>query len=163
MRIVLQDQLLQPQERPLVRDLLSDLYARLPSVLRCQLGTTWALTGVDDQSQDERLLKDSVCQDLLLDRHFHLDSSGMWFSPHEGGVDKADFHQRSRDLLQANGYCVVSELYLISDRVAMKPKSGTHPIALLTPADNAPNSEEATRTSRILGKSSRLILWEYPL
>ncbi len=110
-RIVLQDQLLQPQKRPFVRDLLSDLYARLPSVLRCQFGTTWALTGVDDQSQDERLLEDSVCQDLLLDRHFDLDSSGVWLSPDEGSVDKADFHQRSRDLLQADGYSVVSELY----------------------------------------------------
>lgn len=82
-RIVLQDQLLQPQERPFMRDLLSDLHTRLPRVLRCEPRTSWALTCVDDERKDESLLQDGVGQNFFLDGDFDLDSAGMRFGPDE--------------------------------------------------------------------------------
>ena len=90
-RIVLQDQLLKPQECPLVRDFLPDLHTRLPRVLCRQLGTCRALTSVYDQCQDEGLLQHGIGEHLLLNRHIELDSSRMRFSPDEGGVDESDF------------------------------------------------------------------------
>lgn len=54
--IVLQNQLLQPQERPLVRNLLPDLDTSFPCVLGGQLGTCGTLTSVDDEGEDEGLL-----------------------------------------------------------------------------------------------------------
>ena len=91
MSIVLQDQLLQPQECPLVRDLLPDLHTRFPCVLRGQSSTCGTLSGVHDEREDESLLKNRVGQYLLLDGDFDLDSSGVRFSPDERGVDQADF------------------------------------------------------------------------
>lgn len=54
--IMLQDQLLQPQECPLMRDLLSDLHTSLPCVLCCQSSTCGTLPGVDNERKDESLL-----------------------------------------------------------------------------------------------------------
>lgn len=58
---------------------------------------------MNDQGEFEDLLQNRVGQNFLLDSHFELDSSGMRFGPDEGSVDQADFHQRSSDLLQADG------------------------------------------------------------
>jgi hypothetical protein len=54
--IMLQDQLLQPQERPLVRNLLPNLNTGLPSVLRCQFRTCRTLSSVYNKREDECLL-----------------------------------------------------------------------------------------------------------
>jgi hypothetical protein len=54
--IVLQDQLLQPQECPLVRNLLPDLHTSLPCVLCCQLRTCRTLSSVNNKGEDECLL-----------------------------------------------------------------------------------------------------------
>jgi hypothetical protein len=95
-----QDQLLQPQEGPLVRDLLPDLHRRLPRVLRRELGARRALACVHDKDEHESLLEDRIRQDLLLDRNFDLDSAGVGFCPDEGGVDKADLLEGTGDFLQ---------------------------------------------------------------
>lgn len=79
--IMLQDQLLQPQERPLVRDLLPNLHTSLPCVLRRQSRTCWTLTGVDNERKDECLLQDGIGQNFLLDSDLDLDSSRMGFCP----------------------------------------------------------------------------------
>lgn len=89
--IVLQDQLLQPQERPLVRNLLPDLHTRFPSVLCRQSRTRRALAGVDNESEDKSLLQDGIGQDFFLDRDLDLDSSRMGFCPDVRCVDKSDF------------------------------------------------------------------------
>lgn len=70
--VVLQDQLFEEQERPLVVDLLSHLHTGLPCILRSQPGTIGTLSTVNDQEQDKRLLQDGVGQDFLLDRYFDL-------------------------------------------------------------------------------------------
>jgi len=54
--IMLQDQLLQPQERPLVRNLLPDLNTGLPGVLRCQFRTCRTLSSMNNEREDECLL-----------------------------------------------------------------------------------------------------------
>jgi hypothetical protein len=54
--IMLQDQLLQPQERPLVRNLLPDLHTSFPGVLRCQFRTCRTLSSVNNKGEDECLL-----------------------------------------------------------------------------------------------------------
>jgi len=79
--IMLQDQLLQPQERPLMRHLLPDLHTSLPSVLSCQFRTCRTLSSVDNKRENECLLKDGVGQNLFLDSDLDLDSSRMGFSP----------------------------------------------------------------------------------
>lgn len=107
-RIMLEDQLFQPQERPLVRHLLPNLHARLPCILRRQSCTARALSCVHHQCQFECLLKDGICQNFFLDSDFQLDSTGMGFRPDECGVDEADFHKGARYLLQTNCFLVSS-------------------------------------------------------
>jgi hypothetical protein len=89
--IVLQDQLLQPQECPFVRDLLPDLHTRFPSVLCRQSRTRRALASVDDEGEDECLLQNGIGQDFFLNRDLDLDSSRMGFCPDVRCVDKSDF------------------------------------------------------------------------
>ena len=103
-RVVLQDQLLQPQERPLVRDLLPNLHTCLPGVLRRQSGTSRTLSSVHDERKLKRLLQDRVRQDLLLDRDLELDTPRVRLSPDEGSVNQADLHQWSSNLLQADSW-----------------------------------------------------------
>ena len=91
MSIVFQDELFQPQESPLVRDLLSDLHRRLPCVLRCETCTRWTLTGVDDEHELESLLQDGIGKNLLLDGDFDLDSSRMRFGPNKRCVYQSNF------------------------------------------------------------------------
>jgi hypothetical protein len=78
---MLQDQLLQPQESPLVRDLLPNLHTSLPSVLCRQSCTRGTLSSVNNECQDESLLQYRVGQNFLLNGDLDLDSSGMGFGP----------------------------------------------------------------------------------
>ena len=59
--IVLQDELLEVQESPLVRHLLPDLYLRFPGILGCQSRTVWTLTILDDVLDLKHLLQDRRC------------------------------------------------------------------------------------------------------
>lgn len=61
---VLQDELLQIQERPLVRHFLTDLNDRLPSILGCELGAVRALAVQNDILNLEDLLQDRGSEDL---------------------------------------------------------------------------------------------------
>jgi hypothetical protein len=78
---MLQDQLLQPQERPLVRNLLPNLHTRFPCVLRCQFRTCGTLSSVNNKCKDECLLQDGVGQNFLLNSDLDLDSPRMRFGP----------------------------------------------------------------------------------
>lgn len=91
MGVMLQNQLLQPQESPLVSDLLSDLHTRFPCILGCQFCTCGTLTSVDHEGEDECLLENRVGENFLLDSDFDLDSSGVRFCPDERGVNESDF------------------------------------------------------------------------
>ena len=58
LRAVLEDELLEEEERTLVRDLLPDLHERLPGVLRRELRTVRALAILHEVLDLEHLLKD---------------------------------------------------------------------------------------------------------
>lgn len=61
---VLEDKLLEVQERPLVVHFLSNLNHRFPCVLRREAGTVRTLTVHDDVFDLEYLLEDSRCEYL---------------------------------------------------------------------------------------------------
>lgn len=63
---VLQDELFKVQERPFVRDFLSDLNECLPGVLRCELRAVGTLAVLDEVLDFEDLFEDRVGQDLFL-------------------------------------------------------------------------------------------------
>ena len=67
--LMTQDELLHPQERPLVRHFLPHLHERVPCVLRFAALTMRALLVADHILDDERLLQQSPCNHLLLDCH----------------------------------------------------------------------------------------------
>lgn len=71
-RVVLQDQLLEVEERPLVVDSLADLHLRLPEVRRVHALTVLALQVLNDELDDERLLHLGAIQHLLLDGQLDL-------------------------------------------------------------------------------------------
>ena len=66
LRSVLEDELLEEEERPLVRNLLPDLHESLPSVLRGQLRAVGALAVLNEELDLKDLLQDRRGQDLLL-------------------------------------------------------------------------------------------------
>ena len=66
LRAVLEDELLEEQERPLVRNLLPDLHESLPGVLRGQLRAVGALAVLNKELDLKDLLQDRRGQDLLL-------------------------------------------------------------------------------------------------
>jgi len=96
--IVLQNQLLEEQESPLVVYLLPDLHTGLPGVLRGQSGTLRTLGTLYDKSQDESLLQHRSRQDFLLNDNLQLESTRMGFGPEERGVDQPDSRERFGDL-----------------------------------------------------------------
>lgn len=98
---MLQDQLFQPQEGPLMRHLLPDLHRRLPRILRRELGARRTLASVHDKDEHERLLEDRIRQDLLLNGDLDFNPAGMGFCPDEGGVDKSDLLEGTGDLFEA--------------------------------------------------------------
>jgi hypothetical protein len=100
--VVLQDQLLEEQEGSLVIDLLPDLHAGLPGILRGQPGTLRTLGTLYDKSKDESLLQDRSRQDFLLDDNLQLKSTRMRFGPEERGVDQPDSRERFGDLFETD-------------------------------------------------------------
>ncbi len=68
LRAVLEDELLEEKERPLMGDLLPDLYQRFPCILGGELRAIWALAVLDEVLDLENLLEDGRSKDLLLDR-----------------------------------------------------------------------------------------------
>jgi hypothetical protein len=147
MGIMFQDQLLQQQECPLMRNLLSNLHHRLPSVLRRQLGTRRTLTCMHYEGEDESLLEDGMGEDFFLDGDFQFYTSGMGFGPDEGGVDQADFHEWSRDLLQAYRWGMLAEVFLGKEGWTDREARGIR-------VGHVAMSGEGRGTARILDKTS---------
>ena len=87
---VLENELLQPEERALMVDSLADLGGHSP----CQLGLCALAIGAEEVLNDvldhEGLLEDGRVEHLLLNGQFCLQPLGMRFGPDEGGVDQLD-------------------------------------------------------------------------
>ena len=84
---MLQNQLFQVQERPLMRHLLSDLYRRSPCVVGVALGAVWTLVVVLCELDLEALLHDGAFVDLRLHRDLDLYPPAVRLGPDEAGVD----------------------------------------------------------------------------
>ena len=82
-RVVLEDQLFQEQERPLVVDLLPDLHACLPRVFGGEPCTLRTLSTLHDQREDKGLLEDRTGEDLFLNDDLEFESTGVGFGPKE--------------------------------------------------------------------------------
>jgi hypothetical protein len=88
MRIMLQDQLLEPEKGSLVRDLLSHLHTRLPRQLSCDSRALVALLSGYNILYNENLLENGRCIDFLLDSELDFYSSRMRFGPDKSGINK---------------------------------------------------------------------------
>ena len=88
---MLEDKLLEKEERPFVGDLLSDLNDGLPGIFGSELCTIWTLTMLDKVLDLEYLLEDRRGEDLLLDSERYTEAFGMGFCPDEVCFCKADF------------------------------------------------------------------------
>lgn len=89
--IVLEDELLQEEERALVKDLLADLDTSLPVRRGERLLTLPALLGVDDEDDLETLLEEHAVLDRVLDGELDLYPPRVGFRPDETGVDDSHF------------------------------------------------------------------------
>lgn len=101
LRAVLQDELFQEQESPLMRDLLANLDERLPGVLRCELRTVRALTILDQILNLKHLLEYCGGEDLLLDGEGYAETFGVRLCPDEVRLGEADLVE-ALQLLQAD-------------------------------------------------------------
>jgi len=97
---VLEDELLEEEERALVRDLLANLDHSAPRVLGlCSVARLADLAG-DDELDDEGLLQDRRRKHLLLDRQLDLDTLRVGLGPDKAGVDQPHL-VKATHLLQA--------------------------------------------------------------
>jgi len=88
-RAVLEDELLEVQERALVRDFLPDLHAGAPGVVGVGLCAVGALVVVLRVLDFERLLHYRALVELRLHRDLDFYASAMRLRPDEGRVDDA--------------------------------------------------------------------------
>lgn len=86
----LQNQLLQVQERPLVRDLLPNLDRGSPGVVCITLLAVIALLGRNHVFHLECLLNDGALEGLLLNGDLHFNTTRVGFCPDEAGIDNSD-------------------------------------------------------------------------
>lgn len=102
-RTVLEDELLQVKESPLVIHPLPDLHDRCPCVVCECRGAVIALLVPDDEGNDHCLLQDSPVPNLFLDGELKLQTPTMGFCP-----DPRSIHQlhllKAVDLLACGGY-----------------------------------------------------------
>ena len=96
--VVLQDQLLQEEERAPVVYLLAQLHDGLPRVFRRYTVAILACEVLDDVLHHEGLLQDGAREDLLLHGQLGLDPLGVRLRPHERGVDQLDLAQPAQPL-----------------------------------------------------------------
>ena len=91
---VLQDELLEEEERALVLHLLSHLHARGPLIGVCGCpGARVAHAPLHHVLHHECLLQDGAVQYLLLDRELDLQSLAVGLRPYEPGVHELDLTQ----------------------------------------------------------------------
>ena len=95
-RLVTQDELLHPKERPFVRNLLPQLHQGIPRVLGLATLAVGALLVADDVLNNERLLQHRSSDHLLLDGHTQLDALRVGLRPDEVGVGEADSSETAR-------------------------------------------------------------------
>ena len=87
---MLEDQLFQKQECPLVVDSLAHLHLGDPQMGRVRFLAVVALQILHRKLHNETLLKESVVQDFLLHCHFNLNSPRMRLCPDKSSINK--FH-----------------------------------------------------------------------
>lgn len=92
-RAILQHQLLQVEERPLVRHLLSNLNCSSERMVGKALHAVRTLLCRNHVLHLEGLLDNRALESLLLDRDLDLDTPRVGFSPDETGIDDSDFGQ----------------------------------------------------------------------
>ncbi|TYZ67814.1 hypothetical protein PybrP1_005624 [[Pythium] brassicae (nom. inval.)] len=85
-RLVLENDLLEAQERALVLRLLADLHERPPRVVPVLLHAVRALHAPDHKRHDARVLDDRVVEHLALQRELHLDALRVRLGPDEARV-----------------------------------------------------------------------------
>lgn len=102
-RVVLENELLKMEERPLVRNVLSHLHAGTPMVLGVRLGAIRALLVHHHIDNFEGLLKDDIVGDRVLDGELQLDPAGVRLCPDERRIDNADFVEAFQ-FSEANGH-----------------------------------------------------------
>lgn len=95
---VLQNRLLEIQERPLVRHLLSHLHAGSPCVVCVALCAIRALVVVLCVFHFEALLHDGAVTDFRLHRDLDLDTPRMRLRPDEAGIDDSQLVESSQFL-----------------------------------------------------------------
>lgn len=103
-RVMLQNQLLQEQESPLMINLLPNLHTSPPRILRRQPRTLRALRAVHHIGDDHRLLQDGGGENFFLEGEGHFDTAGVGFGPEEGGGDEADGGEGFGDFFEADGW-----------------------------------------------------------
>lgn len=87
--IVLEDQLLEIQERALVGDFLAHLYRCLPHILRCQTRAVRALPVLHHKFHLKNLLQNGGREYLLLDCQLHPQSLAVGLCPYKVGVNES--------------------------------------------------------------------------
>lgn len=102
LRIALENQLLEEQERSFVIDILANLHLTLPQMGRVRTLAVIALQIHDDEFDDERLLQQSAIHDFPLHGELHLETTRVGLRPDEACVDHLDALQSLR-VLQADG------------------------------------------------------------
>ena len=102
LRAVLEDELLEEEERPFVWNLLSDLYQSFPGVLRGKLRAVGALAVLDEVLNLEYLFEDCRGEDFLLDGEGDAEAFRVRFCPDEVRLCQANFVQ-SLELLETDG------------------------------------------------------------
>lgn len=100
-RAVLEDELLEQEERLLVLDLLAHLDGRLPRVRRVAALARVALLVLEHELNAEDLLQLDAVKHLLLDRQLDAQATRVWLRPDEARVDELDTRE-ARDLLEAH-------------------------------------------------------------
>lgn len=80
--IVLDDDLLQPQKRLLVGDVLPHLHARVPRILGFEILALSALLIGHGELYDKRLLQDGAGENFLLHRQLDLEPTRVRLRPH---------------------------------------------------------------------------------
>lgn len=95
-RAVLQDQLLQVEERPLVRYFLPNLNDSSESMMGEAFHAVRTLLCSDHVFHLKCLLNDCALKCFLLNCDLDLDTARMGFGPDEAGVDDSDFREATK-------------------------------------------------------------------
>ena len=102
-RVVREQQLLQEEEGPLVRDPLPHLYHSLPRPLRIRRLAVLALLVADGEGHHHSLLQNRVVHHLLLHSQLDFQAQAVRFRPNPHSIDKLHFVEAAY-FTQARGH-----------------------------------------------------------